>query len=364
MMENIENEKVECALIIPTYNRPEYLKRILEYYNQCEMNCCIFVGDSSIENIISINEKTISKITKLSVSHIKYPSDINPFYKNADIIKYVTQKYCAICADDDFITPSGIEACVEFLNANPDFTCAHGNYFGYCVKKNKKDEIRFLWKPLSTTDSITLPDSEARMAYHFAHYSATFYAIHRTEFFKFIFQENMKYTIDYQFGELLPTLLTMIYGKMKKLDIMCNVREMNPNSTNWTCNSMNDYIKDGTYNEKYTRFRECLAHHLMLNSKLNLEEAIDCIDHGMAEYLQNFCNRSSIPRKAGIFLENMQLPQSIDHGIRKVYRKAFSIEGFEDWRESPPTDNNLHEFNRIRDIVIRASEINNGNKAK
>jgi glycosyltransferase domain-containing protein len=361
MKDNMNNEDIDCAIIIPTYNRPEYLKRLLDYYSQYGGKCRVFVGDSSSEDNKKKNEKFISKITKLDVSHIMYPSDINPYFKTADTLNYVKEKYCALCADDDFITYSGLRMCVDFLMANPDFTCAHGNYFGYCVKKNKKGEIQFFWKPLSTTDSIILPDSEARMAYHFANYSATFYAIHRTEFLKFVFQENMNYTIDYQFGELLPSMLTLIYGKMKKLDVMCNVREMNPNSTNWTCNTLSDFIKDGSYDEKYTKFRECLAQHLVLNSKLNLEEAITHIDRGMAVYLQKFCGGSSLPRKAGIFLENMQLPRSIDHGIRKVYRKAFSIKGFEDWRDSPPMDGNLDEFNRIKDNVIRADGIYESN---
>jgi hypothetical protein len=36
-----------------------------------------------------------------------------------------------------------------------------------------------------------------------------------------------------------------------------------------------------------------------------------------------------------------------------VYQKTFPTKGFEDWRDSPPTDENLEEFNRIKDIVIR-----------
>jgi glycosyltransferase domain-containing protein len=353
MEDNLSNEYIDFALIIPTYNRPEYLKRLLDYYSQCEINYPIFVGDSSTEENKRKNEKTLSKISKLNVSHIKYPSDINPFFKTADTLKYVKEKYCALCADDDFITPSGLKMSVEFLKANPDFTCAHGNYIGYCVKKNKKGENQFFWKPLCTPDSIILPDSEARLTYHFTNHSATFYAIHRTEFLKFIFNENMKYTIDYQFGELLPSMLTLIYGKKKKLDVMCNVREMNPYSTGWTCKPLSDYMKDGTYDEKYSRFRECLAQHLILNSKLNLDEANNAIDRGMAVYLQKFCSGSSLPRKASLFLEKMPLPRFVGDGIRGVYQKTFPTKGFEDWRDSPPTDENLEEFNRIKDIVIR-----------
>lgn len=45
------------TIIIPTYNRPKYLERILSYYNGFEENYNIIVADSSLNN----NEEATNK---------------------------------------------------------------------------------------------------------------------------------------------------------------------------------------------------------------------------------------------------------------------------------------------------------------
>ena len=45
------------TIIIPTYNRPKYLERILSYYNGFKENYNIIVADSSLNENKEINKK-------------------------------------------------------------------------------------------------------------------------------------------------------------------------------------------------------------------------------------------------------------------------------------------------------------------
>ncbi|MBA7581945.1 hypothetical protein ES708_23862 [subsurface metagenome] len=47
MKENNTKMNNLCTIIIPTYNRPDRLKRLLDYYNKYGKNFNIIVADSS-----------------------------------------------------------------------------------------------------------------------------------------------------------------------------------------------------------------------------------------------------------------------------------------------------------------------------
>ena len=104
------------TILIPTHNRPGYLKRILSYYSDCGIAYNVIVADSSSTDNKEISKKFISSISSTNISYISYPQEINLFHKFADALKYVNMKYCVICADDDFITPNGINQPIDLCH--------------------------------------------------------------------------------------------------------------------------------------------------------------------------------------------------------------------------------------------------------
>ncbi|NQU02533.1 MAG: glycosyltransferase, partial [Syntrophaceae bacterium] len=66
------------TIIIPTYNRPQYLKRILSYYDEYGTAYNIIVADSSSDEIKKVNEETISSFSNLDIQYFNsYSADIN-----------------------------------------------------------------------------------------------------------------------------------------------------------------------------------------------------------------------------------------------------------------------------------------------
>ena len=137
-------------IIIPTYNRPNYLKRILNYFNYHKISSNIIVADSSNKENQQKNKEIISKTSDLNIDYLKpYPSDMNMFYKINNALNFTNEKYCLICADDDFIIPRSIDKCVQFLAKNPNYTIAHGEYLSFYLKNND-DNKDFYWMNISS----------------------------------------------------------------------------------------------------------------------------------------------------------------------------------------------------------------------
>ena len=234
------------TIIIPTYNRSKYLKRILNYYNKYERNFKIIVADSSSDENKRVNKKNISLLSFLDIQYIdKYASKINPYDKWCNVLNYVKTKYALFCADDDFIIPNGIKKSIDFLEKNADFSCAQGHYISFYLGNNLQKK-EFVFKPSYTYyNSITSDNVKDRLFSNFVNYMQTIYAVHRTNLLKMIFEESAKYTNDNRFGELLASMLDLVYGKVKKLDILYSAREVIVGSDGQRDKNMKDFIRDG-----------------------------------------------------------------------------------------------------------------------
>ncbi len=359
---NAQHSKVYygCSIVIPTYNRPDYLRRILSYYNKYGGDYNIIVADSSSDENKKLNNKLILSFSNLNILHLfNYHSDILATHKIADAINYVEDKYCVLCADDDFITPNGINKSVDFLEKNPDFTVAHGHYISFFLKNEKEEKPTFCWQPIYPYQSITFSDAESRLIFYFSNFTITnFYGVHRTDFLKMLFEEALKFTDDYQFSDLLLSMLALIYGKMKRLDVLYAARESIPTSAGKRSETLRNFVKNGTYDIKYGIFRERSATHLCKMSQLDLEESKKVVDKAIltyrAKYSESYKYRSRHKMKE--ILDLLKLPDWLDGWIRATYKKLFlskQIRMEEFWSSMDIVSSKYYEdFNSIRIHVL------------
>lgn len=327
---------VNCDIIIPTYNRPAYLHRILDYYDSFGEGLSIIVADSGSDENRKLNRDVIASVSNLSIRYLDhYSTDLNPHHKFADAVNYAKKKYCVFCADDDFITLNGIKQSVDFLEKNPDFSVAQGRYIGFRVRTDEGKKQRFRWKFADPPRSIEFPDPETRLEYHLSNYFiSTAYGVHRTEFLQMVYQEFLNSEADpFLFGEILPSMLTIIYGKMECLDVLYGARDAEP-VMGRTWPTLRDAIEAGTFDEKYVKFRDCLAGHLSKNSRLGIEESGKLVDKAMSSYLKKInCivdtdnTDKSVPApksKQRVFLDSLHLPDWMDKGITTSYNTLFN----------------------------------------
>jgi glycosyltransferase domain-containing protein len=174
-------------------------------------------------------EELKSLIANESVIYRSFDSDIFLEDKIAQGVEDITTPYATLCGDDDFIIPNAVSQCIQFLQENPDYSCAQGFYIHHSFTSNAS-ERKFRWAPLYIkARSIEYFSAQERVHAYLAkprkaggqHY----YAIHRSDTLRVVRKETAKYARSYNLSELFSGSLSLIYGKRKILFIFFLLRE-------------------------------------------------------------------------------------------------------------------------------------------
>ncbi len=117
MKDIIKRDSVKrYTILIPTYNRPNHLRRLLSYYNKFGENYNIIIADSSPNESKKLNKNIISKFSKFDILYIdKHSPTTDLCHKLSDALNYVNTKYCVVCADNDFIYVEDVARAIVAL---------------------------------------------------------------------------------------------------------------------------------------------------------------------------------------------------------------------------------------------------------
>jgi glycosyltransferase involved in cell wall biosynthesis len=192
---------------IPTYNRPEGLRRTLEcIINQTYTNLEIIVSDNnsnSPEVIDILNE--FKNIDSRIVFFIQ-PENKGAVFNFLFVLGLSSGKYYLWAADDDAWMPDYIEECVSVMEANPEVTICYSE----AVLENYNGQERMIWaSDMSTTDMSKL--AGVRKVLLNQHRNTEFYGLLRTKLIK-------KYKFTGYFGEDHSVVLYMaMQGQISKI---------------------------------------------------------------------------------------------------------------------------------------------------
>ncbi len=215
----------KITLIIPTYNRHQYLKRILDYYSGSEIK--IVVCDSSVEPFSTSN---YPNVTYYQFKEYQFTSKINACLNKIDT------PYTIFCADDDFIILDSVKKGIDFLNKNPDYASVGGKLEAF-YNLNKK--IVYQYYPKIRAIDILPEKATERLKKRpigsntFNNY---FYCVHRTANLKQIFDfahKNLNEIDLAILNEYFLSFVTTINGKHKVLPTLLNIMEFHPDSAGY-----------------------------------------------------------------------------------------------------------------------------------
>lgn len=222
----------DFTIIVTSYNRPRSLKRTLEHLYSYEVKFNLIIADSSED--LSKDLELQNLINKKKILVKSFNQEISVVEKIVKTLEIVKTKYCVLCPDDDFLIPTSIVKCIDFLEKNHDYSCCHGKYFVHSNFINtKKFGIFFndLSKKLISSEQ---PNPVDRIKSYLSGKLAnqyTFYAVFKTVDHKKIWNETLTYANNWIVNEYTPCLISLMIGKMKTLPIFYMSRE--PNSFNW-----------------------------------------------------------------------------------------------------------------------------------
>ncbi len=337
-------------LIIPTFNRPEFLSRILDYYNNYNVDYNIIIADSSSTANKIRNKKVIALFPKLNISYIKFSSKLPSHIKFGIMVKKARSKYVCFCPDDDFIIPNGIDAAVKFLEKNPDYATAHGTYISFYLYKGFFG-IKLWWRFIYPFTTINSSSPLVRLINHLKSYYQVLWAVRRTEVAKKSYKEFLKSKVNpYLFGELLPDMLTLIFGKMKRLNTLYSARQAFSTSYSYWP-SLLDSRKTKVYDQEYDKFKKCLTTNLA-KFGFSKSESSNIIDLKMKAYLKTTIQEHLTGR---INLILKRLPPSIDKFVRLLHVKYLFSKTSSDptGAINHPSSKYFDDFNTLRKIIFK-----------
>ena len=277
----------KLTLIILTYNRYSYLKRLIKFYNFLECKFNILVLDSSSD---PLNDKDL--ITMLNSENIvwkKFNSKIFFAKKIAEGSKFINTDFSTLCADDDIIFPEGLRGSMNFLHKNKEFSSCFGTNYKHLIKNIfgkkflhfEKKNINYEFLENNSYERI-----EKYLTQNSNYYPM--YSVHRSEDFKRIWNTTANHITFWGLSEVFPCCLSLSIGKMKILKIPYTSRERN--SFSW----QNNQIQKEMYSlDKMELVKKILAEFLTNKEKNSLNENLRFAN----KVFNNFLNKLSQKKK-------------------------------------------------------------------
>jgi len=241
------------TVIVPTFNREKYLRRLLDYYCSCGLKAKFIILDSS-ETKYNVGELK-QRFSALNLQYISYPFDIVQTDKMKDGFRFIETKYSLVNPDDDFFLIPCIQESIKFLEENPKYSCARGmdaSFFKY------NGQFQYNVSGDYEHHSIIFDSPIERYRQHFLHYTQTaIYAVQRTD--NIIKEMNLLclYSDDLILAEYLWSMSSIILGKMKVFDRLYRVAQtFSPTNQYPTFRNM---IVDGTFDRKFKNYKTGLC---------------------------------------------------------------------------------------------------------
>lgn len=105
----------DLVIIVPTFNRPDYLRRVVRYYSS--FPCRVYICDSSAEDAGIKSDGNII---------YRWAPEKNFNKKVLDTVEETSADFYALSPDDDFIKEETLMECLTFMRNHTDHSLAGG----------------------------------------------------------------------------------------------------------------------------------------------------------------------------------------------------------------------------------------------
>ena len=213
------HDRLTC--VVPTHNRPHFLRRLLHFYTQFPPGFPFEIVDSSNPAAAAENISVVNGVRGgLQVNYRHF--DLDAMEKCVEGLQSLSSPFTVLCADDDLLFPDAVWRCVEFLDNEPGYGSAIGRNADLSV-------VSPHWPCLVYQGYSIEDDRPFDRCIRLADYWFTnFYAVYRTESLRDTFQTaalNTDSRSTPHLTELLLSQLSVLRGRLKVLPLMYSLTE-------------------------------------------------------------------------------------------------------------------------------------------
>lgn len=212
----MQNLAQKLTLVIPTHYRHHYLTRVLSYYK----------GSGLIPLVIDSTNVPYPDLARFPDVDYRHCPDVPFLRKISQPVLDISTPYTVFCADDSFVLPRAMAACVEFLEARPEYAATHGRQISVT-----RMGPELVYAPCYTQDArlrIDSDDPAERLKQLFRPYAPTFYAVHRTASHRDFIGTAADRAINDVMLELVSAMVGAVHGKHAVLPLLYHVTEIVP----------------------------------------------------------------------------------------------------------------------------------------
>lgn len=163
------------TIIIPSYNRHDYILRNMTFWSSTNVNLHVFDGSKSkIEDFDNLNFPS-------NIHYHHYPVS---FAERISIAaSFIKTKYAVLLGDDDMFLKSGLAACIDELESNDKIiSCIGRSMSFYCENEILRGDLEY--KEMKNYE-VSDDDSFDRMIFHMNPYCCSIlYSVIRTDHWK------------------------------------------------------------------------------------------------------------------------------------------------------------------------------------
>ena len=210
------------TIIIPSNNRPFFLRRAIKYWNNYNFPLIIVDGSSETQK---------KWMDENSNGNIQYFHEKTSFPDRLNFAaKLVKTKYCILLPDDEFYCVSVLKRCTNFLESNNEYVAVNGCAIGFFYTFNKlMGEKKYPeWVKRIRVET----DPSKRIISHMKDYANSLgVSVIKSDMFKQCAElyANNEFPIFAQW-ELQMNLILSFAGKSKTLDELMYFRSMEEDS--------------------------------------------------------------------------------------------------------------------------------------
>jgi len=171
---------MDLTIIIPTKDRPDYLKQLISYYQDFKFEGKIFILDSSTKRNFVKSKSIINSCSiKKNIKHERLIG--RPFECTAEIRSKITTNFVCWSGDDDLFLLSGLIRIIKILKKNTNISAINGLTITFAFKdKLKKKYIFSVYQNFSSEKKFPLQ----RLSDMFKNYKVPIFSIFKTKDFK------------------------------------------------------------------------------------------------------------------------------------------------------------------------------------